>query len=168
MKARYRFLGEEYEIAPLERGDIIALAVNDSNLTVEEHDRDEGAQHFVVDHTQYDVFVARDGNDIFVHLDGEVWHVQAVNAVDAAGTGAGGADAVLAPMPGVVVSTPVTAGDPVSEGQTLIVIESMKLQTSIVADRDGVIAEVLFKVEETFDKGVELMRFESAVDETAE
>lgn len=162
MKARYRFLDEDYEIAPVSRGERMIMSVNGNAVALEEHDLDEGMLHFVVDHEPYNVFVARDGDDIFIYLDGEVWQVEAINAVDAAGGGGGGSDAVRAPMPGVVIATPVAAGAAVREGQVLLVIESMKLQTSIVAERDGVVAEVCFAEEETFDKGVELIRFEPA------
>lgn len=167
MRAKFRFLGDEFDIAPLERGDPLTMAVNDRRIVIEAHDLDEGRQRFIVDHHEHSAYVVRDGDDIFIHLDGDVWEVQAIDPIDAAGTGVRGSDAVLAPMPGVVVSIAVAVGQTVIAGHTLIVIESMKLQTSIVAERDGVIAEVFFQQDQTFDKGAELMRFESMIEDSA-
>jgi len=50
---------------------------------------------------------------------------------------------VAAPMPGLVVTVAVKAGDPVSRGQKLLSIEAMKMETTLYAEQDGKIAEVL-------------------------
>lgn len=49
---------------------------------------------------------------------------------------------VAASMPGMVVTVAVKAGDTVSEGQKLLVLEAMKMQTTIQADRAGKIGEL--------------------------
>jgi propionyl-CoA carboxylase alpha chain len=49
---------------------------------------------------------------------------------------------VLSPMPGLVVAVDVEAGQQVSAGQTLLVIEAMKMQNIIRAERDGVLKAV--------------------------
>ena len=53
---------------------------------------------------------------------------------------AGGA--VKAPMPGKVLSVPVKAGDSVKKGQTLAVLEAMKMEHALSAPRDGVVESV--------------------------
>jgi pyruvate carboxylase len=50
---------------------------------------------------------------------------------------------VAAPMPGVVSTLAVKAGQTVKVGDVLLSIEAMKMETAIHADRDGTIAEVL-------------------------
>ncbi len=52
---------------------------------------------------------------------------------------------VGAPMPGVISTVGVSAGQPVTAGDVLVSIEAMKMETAIHAERDGVIAEVLVK-----------------------
>ncbi|MCD6640813.1 MAG: biotin/lipoyl-binding protein, partial [Nocardioides sp.] len=52
------------------------------------------------------------------------------------------AGSLLAPMPGAVISVAVAAGEQVSAGQLLLVMEAMKMQHSITAPTDGVVAEI--------------------------
>ena len=56
---------------------------------------------------------------------------------------------VKAPLPGKILSVAVSAGDPVQKGDELCVIEAMKMGNSIVADRDGVVRDVMVSVGDT-------------------
>ena len=58
------------------------------------------------------------------------------------GGGAEGKRKIATSMPGRVVRLLVAAGDSVTEGQGLIVVEAMKMQNEIKAPRDGRVAEV--------------------------
>jgi propionyl-CoA carboxylase alpha chain len=49
---------------------------------------------------------------------------------------------VVSPMPGLVVQVEVTAGQEVKAGETVCIVEAMKMQNIIRAERDGVIAQV--------------------------
>jgi len=50
--------------------------------------------------------------------------------------------AIRAPMPGLVVSLAVNAGQSVAAGQVLLVLESMKMENEVCAPRDGVVRAV--------------------------
>lgn len=50
-----------------------------------------------------------------------------------------------APMPGLVVSIPVKVGDPIKEGDVLLILESMKMQNELKSPRDGVVSRVSAK-----------------------
>ena len=56
---------------------------------------------------------------------------------------AGNGSQVGAPMPGVVSTVAVAAGQKVNAGDVLLSIEAMKMETALHAERDGKIAEVL-------------------------
>lgn len=51
---------------------------------------------------------------------------------------------ILAPMPGKILKVNVKKGQSVKEGQTLVVMEAMKMEYSLAAGRDGVIESVNF------------------------
>jgi len=57
-----------------------------------------------------------------------------------------GSNTILAPIPGVIVETPVKSGQKVKYGQELCVLEAMKMKNSIRAGRDGTIKEVCVSV----------------------
>ena len=50
--------------------------------------------------------------------------------------------AVKSPLPGVIVDLKVREGDQVTAGQHLLVLEAMKMENNIDADRDGIIVEL--------------------------
>ncbi len=64
---------------------------------------------------------------------------------------------LTAPMPGKVVSFAVKAGDPVKAGQTLAVMEAMKMEHTIAAPKDGTVAELLYAPGDQVAEGAELL-----------
>lgn len=105
------------------------------------------------------VTVAARGDDVFVHLDGAAWRLTHRHPLlrAAAHAHAGADDEIRAPMPGTAVSVAVAPGDRVARGATLMVMESMKLETTITADRDATIAQVHVAAGRTFDRGALLV-----------
>ncbi|WP_395349942.1 acetyl-CoA carboxylase biotin carboxylase subunit [Variovorax sp. UC122_21] len=69
---------------------------------------------------------------------------------------------LTAPMPGKVVSFAVKAGDKVSRGQPLAVMEAMKMEHTIAAPADGTVEELLFAPGEQVAEGDELLRMAAA------
>jgi 3-methylcrotonyl-CoA carboxylase alpha subunit len=65
---------------------------------------------------------------------------------------------LTAPMPGKVVSFNVKAGDKVSKGQALAVMEAMKMEHTIAAPADGTVAEVLYAPGDQVAEGAELLK----------
>ena len=66
-----------------------------------------------------------------------------VAAAPVAKPAAGGAKSgVKSPLPGVILDIKVNVGDEVKKGQTLIILEAMKMENSINADKDGKVAAI--------------------------
>ncbi|MFJ6984036.1 MULTISPECIES: biotin carboxylase N-terminal domain-containing protein [unclassified Streptomyces] len=76
--------------------------------------------------------------------DGDAWHVRDHDPVAASLTGAAhaGADALTAPMPGTVTVVKVAVGDEVTAGQSLLVVEAMKMEHVIAAPHAGTVTEL--------------------------
>jgi 3-methylcrotonyl-CoA carboxylase alpha subunit len=76
-----------------------------------------------------------------------------------AGDGAGEGGRLTAPMPGKVIAFLAQAGDRVSQGQALAVMEAMKMEHTLHAPRDGVIAHLGCGPGDSVEEGTEIVTF---------
>ncbi len=67
---------------------------------------------------------------------------------------------VKCPLPGTVLSVKVAVGDTVSRGQTLVILEAMKMENNIDADREGRVKEILVQQGATVMEGDNLIVIE--------
>jgi len=101
--------------------------------------------------------IAGDGQTVWVFLDGITYTVAREERI--AGRSKSAAD-VVAPMPATVVSITAALGQSVSEGDTLIVLEAMKMELPIKAARAGVVKAIHCAKGELVQPGVTLVEFE--------
>lgn len=74
---------------------------------------------------------------------------------------------LTAPMNGTVVTVLVQIGQQVSEGETLLVMEAMKMEHSIQAPEDGTVSGIYYAEGDLVDEGAELIALESGVSQEA-
>lgn len=65
----------------------------------------------------------------------------------------GDGNAVKAPMPGNILKISVTVGQKVSEGETLLVLEAMKMENEVTADRSGTVTGIIAAKGQTVETG---------------
>ena len=70
------------------------------------------------------------------------------------------AAAVKSPLPGTIMSFPVKVGDTVKSGDTVCVLEAMKMENDIHTIKGGVVKEILVKVGDSVLEGNDLMIIE--------
>ncbi|SEQ39279.1 acetyl/propionyl/methylcrotonyl-CoA carboxylase subunit alpha [Thalassovita taeanensis] len=88
-----------------------------------------------------------------------------VDPLDVAASGAAAGNLIEAPMPGLVKAVFAVAGQAVQEGDRLAVLEAMKMEHSLLAARDGIVAEVLVSAGAQVEAGAALIRLEEADEE---
>ena len=83
-----------------------------------------------------------------------------VSAPEAAPAAIAEGDVVTSPLVGVAYLKPdfITVGETVKKGQTLLIIEAMKVMNEIPAPHDGVVTEILVQAEAMVEYGEELVR----------
>ncbi|MGH8505123.1 MAG: acetyl-CoA carboxylase biotin carboxyl carrier protein subunit [Stenotrophobium sp.] len=158
-------LGDAEHYLELSRSaDGYRLHLADEVIPIDLKHRAEHRATVKLDGMHHEVVIATRGDDVFVHLDGEAYQLRYEHPLKRlAEAGLGSAeDSVLAPMPGSIVSVQVKPGDAVSKGQTLLVMESMKMETTITAPRDGVIEAVSYAKGQTFDRDAVLLTLKPA------
>jgi len=122
-----------------------------------------GNYTLVVDGRREPIHLATRGDDVFVHVDGEAWQLSYEHPLERlAHQGHGAAeDGLRAPMPGSLVLVHAKPGQSVAKGEALLVMESMKMETTLTAARDGVVAAVHFAPGQTFDRDALLLSLEA-------
>jgi 3-methylcrotonyl-CoA carboxylase alpha subunit len=111
-------------------------------------------------HRQSVTVTSHDGGHSLFTRDG------ALHFRDAAAAAAGAEEeaegALTAPMNGTVIAVRVAPGATAAKGDVLLVLEAMKMEHSIRAPADGVVAEIFYAEGDLVDGGAELVRFEAA------
>ncbi len=104
------------------------------------------AAWFLLDGEKVEVELTGAGTDepatgVLVTEQGQAWLLTPWRQ-DAAHGAAGGSGAIVAPMPGKVISVEVEKGDAVTKGQKLLTLEAMKMEHTLTAPFDGTVAEL--------------------------
>lgn len=120
----------------------------------------------VVDGESYDVFVEHEQGGVVVSLLGERIKVAVEDerervAHSLHGSKVGGKRELRAVMPGIVVDIKVAEGDVVAEGQTLLVLEAMKMQNPLAADGPGKVTKLHAKKGVAVAAGVVLIELDA-------
>lgn len=150
--------GQDLEVRIVSRRPQLRIQVGAAQHVVDQ--QDSGAGHFslLVDGVSYRGWRCSVGDDLQVRLNGHTYTVHFVRRQHAAG-GAEGQEEIRASMPGVVVAVHAAAGQAVKTGDKLLTLESMKLQMTIVASHEGVVAQVHVAQEAVFERGARLVSF---------
>ncbi len=69
-------------------------------------------------------------------------------------------DALKAPLPGTIIDILVKEGDEVKENQPLVILEAMKMNNNLVAERDGKVAKIFVEAGEAVMENTPLVAFE--------
>lgn len=166
MKYTTRFDGEEREFTIERHGDRLTARSGDKVYALDMALVGDGATFsLLVDGRSYDVVADVQREEVSLQMLGEqfVVHVEdererAAHAV--AGHKAGGKRELRAAMPGIVVDIKVAEGAEVEEGQTLVVLEAMKMQNPLVAETSGKVTRLLCKKGEAVAGGALLLEME--------
>lgn len=112
-----------------------------------------------IDGRQAVVLFRNDRDTVEMVVDGERWEATVTDAA-AARRGRAREHSMAAPMPGLVLKVLVSAGDRVSRGDPLLVLEAMKMEHQIRAPRDGRVAAVRCSAGELVQPGTDLIELE--------
>ena len=114
-------------------------------------DEKQGRLRVEVDGRPRLVHVAKSGDAWWIHMDG---HTHVVHCHEQGSSGPSTSEGSLsAPMPGTILEMLVKQGQRVREGQTLLVMEAMKMEHRIQAPKAGEVTKVHYEQGERVDMG---------------
>jgi biotin carboxyl carrier protein len=119
---------------------------DDSETAAQVEMPEPGVYSILIDGRSFDARVEEASGSLIVVIDGHRFEIEVRDprrrVRKAAGRHGEGIQEVRAPMPGKVIRVLIAPGDAISAGQGLIVVEAMKMQNELKAQRDGRVATV--------------------------
>ncbi len=150
----------------------VTYQLDDTGLVAAIDGRDvTGVRLYCAEPTQIDIEVAGVRHHIDVHRVGETFYLDGAigSAVLAEvprfpeSRSLGTPGSMLAPMPGIVVRVDIAAGQNVTAGAPVVVIEAMKMEHTVKAPHDGTVQDVCVAVGQAVDVGLVLAVLEESL-----
>lgn len=146
MKYKTTVNGKEYQIEISPEGNVI---VNGEVREIDFHALQAPSYSMIINNASYEALVEVREGVLEVDLLGDLFEVSVADErqqrLAAARGDVGGETGELpirSPMPGLIVAVPVTEGQQVNKGDSLIVLESMKMENELKAPRGGTVQKV--------------------------
>ena len=136
-KFNFKINGNEYQTAVEQSGDLLQVTVNGKSYTAEIMQEEDASSK--------------------VAAVKPAAAAAAATPAPAAAPAAGAGKAIESPLPGVVVSIAVSAGQAVKAGDTLLTLEAMKMENAIQAEADGTVSKILVTVGQSVQSGDPLL-----------
>nr|WP_246344593.1 biotin/lipoyl-containing protein [Conexibacter arvalis] len=137
-RRRVRIGGDSGELAV--RGDEVLIGDRRWRGSARRAGSDDGALEVVVDGVARRYAIAADAADGRLWIGRGGWQLELEPARAGGGDLSAAGDSLAAPMPGTILLVNVSDGDAVRAGEVLVVMESMKMELSVTAPHDGVVA----------------------------
>jgi geranyl-CoA carboxylase alpha subunit len=152
-------MGEQtYTIQILAKNDGLHVSWNEQQATLQILHQQENLLTYIWQGIRRSVAYVQQGDTLFLDRGNGNLIIQHTTYAPPASADTAGDGQIRAPMDGAIVNVLVNAGDSVSKGQTLLILEAMKIQQQIKADVDGVVTEIMGQVGQQVKKRQVLLK----------
>ena len=161
MKSSFDHNSESISIDLTPAGKSYRAAIGGEHVEVEILRANDGRLDLLIDGKQVTAYVSSDKAKRWVTIHGQTFVLTKSSGARKGGPGGHHAAGELtAPMPGQVRAVNVGEGDVVTKGQTLLVLEAMKMEIRIHAPQDGTVKKLLVKQGQTVEREQFLIEIE--------
>jgi biotin carboxyl carrier protein len=142
-------------------GKIFALTLDDKTIHAEVLHSEKGKLDLLIDGKRVIAYVSSDNAKRWVTINGQTFLLIKSSGVRKGGYGhPHAAGELTAPMPGQVRAVNVSEGEAVTRGQTLLVLEAMKMEIRIHSPQDGTVKKLFVKQGQTVEREQVLIEIE--------
>ena len=127
-------------------------AIGDKTISVEITHSENGKLDLLLDSQRVTAYVSSDGAKRWVTINGQTSVLTKSAGTRHAQHGHHAQDELTAPMPGQVSAVNASEGDYVTKGQTLLMLEAMKMEIRVAAPREGVVKKLFVQQGQTVDR----------------
>ncbi|MGB7339464.1 MAG: acetyl-CoA carboxylase biotin carboxyl carrier protein subunit [Phototrophicaceae bacterium] len=145
----------QFEVEILKDG---AVTVNGKTYDVDFLSLQESLYSMIQNSKSYEIAIEEERGAYELLLNGRLYEAmvldqRALLMAQRKGGLTAGSGEVNSPMPGLIVDVLVSVGDKVTQGDTVVILESMKMQNELKAPRDGVVQTVNAAAGQSVEKG---------------
>lgn len=156
MKLKRAGDAREFDVELISRGASLRIRVGEKEITAQFAANAGRGGTLTIDGRRYPIFGVRRKDSILVSVGPASFEFKPAEASRRRARGLA-APEIVAPMPGKVLKVLVRDGDLVTAGQPLVVIEAMKMETTLAAESDALIRRVRVAVGQSVDHGAVLI-----------
>ena len=138
------------------------MLLDGNNSRVEARRTDDGQLHLTIDEARIRMTAIRSGGKVHLFMDGENHVLAEDDPLHMSAEAAAGSAGLRSPMPGRIIELLVTPGARVAKGASLLVLEAMKIEHTIVAPEEGTLRGFKVAAGEQVGEGADLVDFEPA------
>ena len=146
------FGDQTLELTPAGSGKSYRVDIGDKTVDVEIIQVRDGELKLLIDGQRVTAYVSSEGAKRWVTVNGQTVVLTKSSGAKRRGAGHDHAAELAAPMPGQVRSVNVSEGETVTKGQTLLVLEAMKMEIRIQAPREGVVKKLFAEQGQTVER----------------
>jgi biotin carboxyl carrier protein len=152
MKITLSYNSQSFPIDLSPAGKSYRAEVGDKTVDVEILHSEDGKLDFLIDGERVTAWVSSDNSNRWVTINGRTVLLTKQSGSRKSGGGHHAAGELTAPMPGQVRAVNVSEGEKVTKGQTLMILEAMKMEIRIQAPGDGTVKKLFVKQGETVER----------------
>jgi biotin carboxyl carrier protein len=153
MRLRFEHSGQTHELDLTPAGKSYRIQMGERAARVEIVRAEKGRLDLLVDGLPVSAYFSADKARRWVTVNGQTFVLTQSSRARRSGHGHHNADELTAPMPGQVRGVNVAEGQAVTKGQTLLLLEAMKMEIRIQATGDGVVKRLAVQQDETVERG---------------
>jgi 3-methylcrotonyl-CoA carboxylase alpha subunit len=164
VKLSFDMNNHTYSVDLVPSGRSYRATIAEQSLDVEEIQAADGKLDLLVDGKRITAYVSSDGARRWVTVNGQT--LVLVKSTGARSRGHGqhhAAGELTAPMPGQVRAVHINEGDTVAKGQTLMLLEAMKMEIRIQSPQDGVVKKLFIQQGQTVEREQMLVEISEAL-----
>lgn len=163
MRFTYQYQGQTYSLylAPQPDGRY-TVSIGERSFPLQAQSLPNGGWRLLLDGEAHTVYAATQGDQRFVQVADATYTLTVPSAKSTRRKTAATGDELTAQMPGQVTAVLVKAGGAAARGQTLLILEAMKMEIRVTAPADGQVQQVLVQANEVVERGQRLVVFEAA------
>jgi biotin carboxyl carrier protein len=159
MTYSFKHNNQVYKLSFEDEGEHLVVELEDSKKPIEYKKLDDYLYSIIINGKSHNLAVLKKGKELQIFFQGNLFNFEAVSELEQArgGHSASGANQISSPMPSRIVKLLKKEGEEVEEGEGVIVVEAMKMESELKSPLSGKIKEIKVSEGDTVEGAVVLV-----------